>query len=113
MRPGGVRRRASRRSSNLAARQRYGVPTAGTSAHSFTLLHDTEEDAFRAQVESLGSGTTLLVDTYDVAEAVRLAVEVAGPGWARCGSTPATWASSPRRCAPSSTRSAPRAPGSS
>ena len=65
--------------SNLAARHRYGVPTAGTSAHSFTLLHDTEEDAFRAQVKSLGAGTTLLVDTYDVAEAVRLAVEVAGP----------------------------------
>src|SRR5689334_24052148 len=36
-------------SSNLAAR-RYGVPTTGTSAHSFTLLHDTEEQAFRAQV---------------------------------------------------------------
>ncbi len=66
-------------SSNLAARQRYGVPTAGTSAHSFTLLHDSEEQAFRAQVESLGKGTTLLVDTYDVAEAVRLGVEVAGP----------------------------------
>lgn len=66
-------------SSNLAARQRYGVPTTGTSAHSFTLLHDTEADAFRAQVASLGTGTTLLVDTYDVAEAVRLAVEVAGP----------------------------------
>ena len=65
--------------SNLAARHRYGVPTAGTSAHSFTLLHDTEEDAFRAQVSSLGVGTTLLVDTYDVAEAVRLGVEVAGP----------------------------------
>jgi nicotinate phosphoribosyltransferase len=65
--------------SNLAARQRYGVPTAGTSAHSFTLLHDTEAEAFRAQVESLGRGTTLLVDTYDVAEAVRLGVEVAGP----------------------------------
>src|SRR5699024_6943298 len=27
---------------------------------------------------SLGKGTTLLVDTYDVAEAVRVAVEVAG-----------------------------------
>jgi nicotinate phosphoribosyltransferase len=66
-------------SSNLAARQRYGVPTAGTSAHSFTLLHDTEEDAFRAQVTSLGRGTTLLVDTYDIREAVRLGVEVAGP----------------------------------
>ena len=66
--------------SNLAARQRYGVPTAGTSAHSFTLLHDTEKDAFTAQVTSLGKGTTLLVDTYDVVEAVRLGVEVAGPG---------------------------------
>lgn len=65
--------------SNLAARQRYGVPTTGTSAHAFTLLHDTEADAFRAQVDSLGVGTTLLVDTYDVTEAVRLAVEVAGP----------------------------------
>ena len=65
--------------SNLAARQRYGIPTTGTSAHSFTLLHDNEEDAFRAQVDSLGHGTTLLVDTYDIAEAVRLAVQVAGP----------------------------------
>jgi nicotinate phosphoribosyltransferase len=65
--------------SNLAARRRHGIPTAGTSAHAFTLLHDTERDAFTAQVESLGRGTTLLVDTYDIAEAVRLAVEVAGP----------------------------------
>jgi nicotinate phosphoribosyltransferase len=66
--------------SNLEARRRHGVPSAGTSAHSFTLLHDTERDAFQAQVSSLGTGTTLLVDTYDVAEAVRTAVEVAGPG---------------------------------
>jgi nicotinate phosphoribosyltransferase len=67
-------------SSNLAARRRYGVPTAGTSAHSFTLLHDSEADAFRAQVDSLGPGTTLLVDTYDTLAGVRTAVEVAGPG---------------------------------
>ena len=40
--------------SNLAARHRYGVPTTGTSAHSFTLLHDTEEEAFRAQVGAPG-----------------------------------------------------------
>ncbi len=66
--------------SNLAARQRYGVPSAGTSAHSFTLLHDTEADAFRSQVTALGAGTTLLVDTYDIAEAVRAGVELAGPG---------------------------------
>lgn len=65
-------------SSNLESRRRYGVPTAGTSAHSFTLLHDTEADAFRAQVKSLGTGTTLLVDTFDIAEAVRLGVEIAG-----------------------------------
>ncbi|MFI6414531.1 nicotinate phosphoribosyltransferase [Streptomyces sp. NPDC050585] len=66
--------------SDLAAGFRYGIPTVGTSAHAFTLLHDTERDAFRVQVESLGRGTTLLVDTYDVTEAVRTAVEVAGPG---------------------------------
>jgi nicotinate phosphoribosyltransferase len=64
--------------SNLAARDRYGVPSAGTSAHSFTLLHDSEADAFRAQVDSLGKGTTLLVDTYDIREAVELGVEIAG-----------------------------------
>jgi nicotinate phosphoribosyltransferase len=65
-------------SSNLAARERYGIPTAGTSAHSFTLLHDSERDAFTAQLQSLGHGTTLLVDTYDVREAVAAGVELAG-----------------------------------
>ncbi|MEU8177032.1 nicotinate phosphoribosyltransferase [Microbispora hainanensis] len=65
--------------SNLMAGHLYGVPTAGTAAHAFTLLHDSEEDAFRAQLDSLGLGTTLLVDTYDVAKAVRTAVELAGP----------------------------------
>ncbi len=66
--------------SNLQAGRRHAIPTMGTAAHSFTLLHDTERDAFTAQVESLGAGTTLLVDTYDVAEAVQTAIEVAGPG---------------------------------
>ncbi len=66
--------------SDLAAGFRYGIPTVGTSAHAFTLLHDQERvEAFQAQANSLGRGTTLLVDTYDVAEAVRMAVEVAGP----------------------------------
>jgi nicotinate phosphoribosyltransferase len=66
--------------SNLEAGRAHGIPTAGTSAHAFTLVHDTERDAFTSQVESLGSGTTLLVDTFDIAEAVRVAVEVAGTG---------------------------------
>jgi nicotinate phosphoribosyltransferase len=65
--------------SNLEAGRLYGVPTAGTSAHSFTLLHDSERHAFEAQLASLGDGTTLLVDTYDVERAVRTAVELAGP----------------------------------
>ncbi len=67
-------------SSNLEAGRRWGVPTAGTAAHAFTLLHDDERAAFTAQVASLGTATTLLVDTYDVPAAVRVAVEVAGPG---------------------------------
>lgn len=62
--------------SNLEAGRRYGVPTAGTAAHSFVLLHDSEEDAFRAQLHTLGEGTTLLVDTYDVEAAVRKGVEL-------------------------------------
>ena len=66
--------------SNLAAGRRHGVPTAGTAAHAFTLAHDTEADAFRSQVEALGAGTTLLVDTYDIAQGIRTAVEVAGTG---------------------------------
>jgi nicotinate phosphoribosyltransferase len=65
--------------SNLAARFRYGVPSAGTAAHAFTLVHDSERDSFAAQLASLGAGTTLLVDTYDVPRAVRTAVELAGP----------------------------------
>jgi nicotinate phosphoribosyltransferase len=65
--------------SNLECGLRYGVLTQGTAAHSFTLLHDSEEEAFRAQVQSMGAGTTLLVDTYDVEAAVRKAVAIAGP----------------------------------
>lgn len=66
--------------SNLAAGARYGMPTTGTSAHAFTLLHDDEAAAFRAQLETLGVDTTLLVDTYDTEQGIRTAVEVAGPG---------------------------------
>jgi len=66
--------------SNLESGRSWGIPTMGTAAHSFTLLHDSEEEAFRAQVDALGPGTPLLVDTYDVTAAVDLAVRVAGTG---------------------------------
>ncbi|GAA1729582.1 nicotinate phosphoribosyltransferase [Microcella frigidaquae] len=65
--------------SNLEAGRTWGIPTMGTAAHAFTLLHDSEEEAFRAQVAALGVGTTLLVDTYDVRQGVETAVRVAGP----------------------------------
>lgn len=64
--------------SNLEAGRRWGIPTMGTAAHAWTLLHDTEEDAFRSQIEALGTGTTLLVDTYDTHRGVELAIRVAG-----------------------------------
>ncbi|BCW63627.1 nicotinate phosphoribosyltransferase [Arthrobacter sp. StoSoilB22] len=64
--------------SNLEAGRRYGIRTVGTAAHSFTLLHDTEREAFEAQIAAFGPGTSLLVDTYDVETAVRTAVELAG-----------------------------------
>jgi nicotinate phosphoribosyltransferase len=72
-------------SSNLEAQRRYAVPALGTSAHAFTLLHTgqhgpDERTAFEAQVDALGVGTTLLVDTYDITQGVANAIEVAGTG---------------------------------
>lgn len=71
--------------SNVEATRRHGVPSAGTSAHAFTLLHTgpdgpDEASAFRSQVATLGVDTTLLVDTYDITRGVATAIEVAGPG---------------------------------
>ena len=72
-------------SSNLAAELRHGVPALGTSAHAFTLLHTgadgpDEKAAFAAQVDALGVGTTLLVDTYDITTGVVNAIAAAGTG---------------------------------
>lgn len=66
--------------SNLEAGRTYGLPTIGTAAHSFTLLHDDEEAAFASQVAAYGTETTLLVDTYDIPTGVRRAIEAAGTG---------------------------------
>ena len=65
--------------SNLAAGRRYAIPTTGTSAHAFTLLHDSELAAFDSQLATLGASTTMLVDTYDITQGIRTAIEVAGP----------------------------------
>jgi nicotinate phosphoribosyltransferase len=65
--------------SNLQAGMRYGIPTAGTASHAFVLAYPSEKEAFAAQVATFGQGTTLLVDTYDIAQGIRNAVAVAGP----------------------------------
>ncbi|MDR9362568.1 MAG: nicotinate phosphoribosyltransferase [Microbacteriaceae bacterium] len=62
--------------SNLLAQFRYGIPTLGTSGHAFTLLFDSEKDAFQAQLSAMGENTTFLVDTFDVEKAVNTAVEL-------------------------------------
>jgi nicotinate phosphoribosyltransferase len=78
--------------SNLAAGERYGLTTAGTAAHAFTLAHLEEDVAFRAQIAAQGVATTLLVDTYDIPNGLRTAVAVAkefgatGPGGVRIDS---------------------------
>lgn len=64
---------------NLLAAQLYGLKAIGTAAHCFTLVHDSERDAFISQIDALGKTTTLLVDTFNIEEAVKTAVEVAGP----------------------------------
>lgn len=64
--------------SNLEAGFTYGIPTMGTSAHAFTLAHKDEKTAFTQQVKALGEDTTLLVDTYDIEQGIKNAVEVAG-----------------------------------
>jgi nicotinate phosphoribosyltransferase len=64
--------------SNLEAGHSWGIPTMGTAAHAFTLLHENELDAFRAQIATYGPNTTLLVDTYNIETGVRNAIAAAG-----------------------------------
>ena len=63
--------------SNVAAGQRYGIPLAGTMAHSFVTSFPSEPDAFRAYARTYPDATTLLIDTYDTLQGARRAVAAA------------------------------------
>ena len=66
--------------SNLEAGREYGIPTTGTVAHAFILAHSSEADAFRAQLAAQGPDTTYLVDTYEIEQGIRTAVDIVGTG---------------------------------
>jgi nicotinate phosphoribosyltransferase len=61
----------------VAAGRRWGIPLAGTMAHSFVMAFDDEREAFRAYARSFPAGVVLLLDTYDTVVGAHNAVEVA------------------------------------
>lgn len=62
--------------SNVLAGERFGVPVAGTHAHSWVMAFDSEVEAFEAYAEAMPNNCTFLVDTYDTLQGVRNAVAV-------------------------------------
>lgn len=64
--------------SNLEAGRSFGIETMGTASHAFTLLHDSETQAFAAQLDAFGENTTFLVDTYNIEAGIENAISVAG-----------------------------------
>ncbi len=72
--------------SNVLAGKRYGIPVAGTMAHSYIEAFADESAAFEAFSRSYPDGSTLLIDTYDTVEGARRAARVARELAARGGS---------------------------
>ena len=71
--------------------QVYGVPAAGTMAHSWVQMFDTEYDAFVSYCKAYPTNAVLLVDTYNtlksgIPNAIRAFNEVLKPlGITKCG----------------------------
>jgi nicotinate phosphoribosyltransferase len=63
--------------SNVLAGKTFGIPVAGTHAHSWVISFETELEAFAAYAEALPNNCVFLVDTYDSVQGVRHAIEIA------------------------------------
>jgi nicotinate phosphoribosyltransferase len=66
--------------SNLEAGRIYGIPISGTMAHSYILAYQSEEEAFRAYINTFPDKPVLLVDTYDIFSGVEIAARLAKEG---------------------------------
>jgi nicotinate phosphoribosyltransferase len=62
--------------SNVLAGKEYGIPVAGTLAHSFVQAFESEIEAFRAFARLFPDNSVLLIDTYDTLQGARHAVTV-------------------------------------
>lgn len=62
--------------SNVLAGKLYGIPVKGTHSHSWVMVFDDEEEAFRVYAKELPNNCIFLVDTYNTIEGVKKAIEV-------------------------------------
>jgi nicotinate phosphoribosyltransferase len=62
--------------SNVLAGQRFGIPVAGTHAHSWVMAFEDEMAAFEAYARAMPDNALFLVDTYDTLQGVRHAIEI-------------------------------------
>jgi nicotinate phosphoribosyltransferase len=67
--------------SNALAGARFGIPVAGTAAHSWVMSFCSEQSAFRHLQQVMGENATHLIDTYDPLEAARRVVQLGRPLW--------------------------------
>jgi nicotinate phosphoribosyltransferase len=63
--------------SNVEAGYRYDIPVSGTAAHSWTMSHRSEQEAFAHYLEAFPNHSIMLVDTYDTIEGTKRAIAVA------------------------------------
>ncbi len=62
--------------SNVLAGSLYGVPLAGTAAHSWTQAFSSERASFEALLETFPDSAILLIDTYDPIEGAETAARL-------------------------------------